>query len=188
MSPSIRTLAFACLAAAAVTTVSVSFTAPALAAPIAQAGAMSDANIIAMVMAINDSEIGAANAALTEKDVSGDTKDFAQKMVKDHTANNADLHKIADKAGMKPEENEEIKAMKLKNADALKQLKMLDKDAFAKGYIDMNVTAHTEALAQLDKAIAAAQNADLKEHLNDTREHVQHHLDEAKKIQADGAK
>lgn len=188
MSRSIRSLAVACIAVAAVG-VPFSYASPVVAAPslMQPHGGMTDANILAMLMAVNDTEIGAANAAI-EKDVDGDVKGYAEMMVKHHTENNEDTKKLSDKIGVKPEESDQCKAMKLKEAEHLKAIKVLDKAAFSKAYVEMMVAGHTAVLGKLDAAITTTQNADLKEHLEDTKKTVQHHLDEAKEIQADLAK
>jgi putative membrane protein len=190
MSRSIRTLAFACIAAASAAAVPFSYAAPVTAAPMSEPehGTMTDGNILAMLMAVNDSEIGAANAAITDKAVDGDVKGYAEMMLKHHTANNEATAKLAEKIGVKPDESDACKAMKTKEAEHLKEITALDKDAFSKAYIQMMVDGHTAVLGKLDLAIAATQNADLKEHLEDTKKTVQHHLDEAKEIQADWAK
>jgi putative membrane protein len=190
MSRSIRNLVFACLAVAAAGTVPCTFAAPVVAAPISapEHGTMTDANILAMLMAVNDTEIGAANAALTDKGVDGDVKGYAEMMVKHHTENNEETKKLSDKIGVQPVESDECKTMKMKDAEHLKQIKMLDKDAFSKAYIEMMVTGHTAVLGKIDLALAATHNDDVKKHLEATKKTVQHHLDEAKEIQTDMAK
>lgn len=187
MNRPLCTAALTCLAAAAVSIAIPSATPSAVAAPLApsvEAAAMTDANALALLMAINNHEIAAANVALEEKKVDGDVEDFAEMMKKEHTANNVDTGKLATKLGIKPEENDDIKAMAKKEGKALVKMRALDKEAFSKAYIDSMVTGHSEALAKIDQAMTSATNEDLKKHLKDTRDHVAHHLEEATEVQA----
>lgn len=148
------------------------------------AGAPTDAQIAAIVVAANNGDINAGKVAKS-KGKSKEVKDFGQQMVTDHTSVNKKAAALVNKLKIKPEESADSKSLKEESAASLKKLKALKGDEFDKAYIDNEVTVHQKVLDSLDNTlIPNAKNADLKKLLTDVRPTINDHLEHAKKIQA----
>jgi len=76
-------------------------------------------------------------------------------------------------------------ALRKKGAGELAMIAPLEGEEFAAKYVDAMVKGHTEVLAMIDgELLKSAENAALKKHLTETREHVAMHLEQGKKLQA----
>jgi len=145
---------------------------------------MTDAQIVAVVMAANTGEVDAANAAVNKTENEG-VKGFAQQMITDHTKMNDDTKALATKLNITPEENATSKKLKDTNEKEMTKMQGLSGSAFDKAYVDAQVTDHTTVLSMLDKTlIPNAQNDELKSALKDARTKVSTHLQHAKQLQA----
>lgn len=147
-----------------------------------RASAMSQADALGVLSAINQSEIAAAQLA-QQKASAGPVRDYATRMVKEHTDNEQKTK------AMSPNESAaEATMQKQKGQAELAKLQPLDGAAFDKAYVAAMVKDHGEALKALDhKLIPAAQDAKVKAHLTETRAHVANHLAAAQKLQAGAA-
>jgi len=165
-------------------------TAPADAAKVAAAAAdaaaapaadkPTDGQIVAIVTVANKGDIAAGELAKS-KTKNNDVKSFAEMMIKDHTALQADGEKIAKAASITPEENDTSKKMQADADATAAKLKGLDGAEFDKAYAESEVAMHQQVLDALDNVlIPAAQNADLKNALSAAREKVNGHLEHAK--------
>ena len=143
------------------------------------AGATSQADALAMLAAIDEHEIAAADQAMSKK-VTGAVRDYAQMMKTDHSKNLADTTKLGAANSTSPA----VTAMKDKGQAELRELGNNSDKAYEKAYIDAMVKGHTEALAKLDGTlIPAATDANVRQHFTTTRDTVSRHLDKAKEIQ-----
>jgi len=155
-----------------------------LMAGVAMAQALNDAQIAAITVAANQVDIDAGNLAKS-KASSKEVKDFAQKMVTDHTGVNKAAGDLAKKLNMKPEENPTSTSLKTGGEENIKNLKGLKGAAFDRAYIDQEVTYHQTVLDTIDKSlIPNAKNEELKALLTKTRPAIADHLEHAKKLQA----
>ena len=144
------------------------------------AGATSQADALAMLAAIDEHEIAAADQAMSKK-VTGQVRDYAQMMKTDHSKNLADTTKLGAANSTSPE----VKAMKDKGQAELAELGNNSDKAYEKAYMDAMVKGHTEALSKLDGTlIPAATDDNVRQHLTTTRDTVSRHLDKAKEIQS----
>lgn len=145
---------------------------------------LTDADILAIITAIDSNEIKAATEAQKEK-LGGKAKGYAKMLKKQHGANAEKSKKFSKKAGITPSEaNQTAADLRAKGASELTTLASLDGKAFEKAYIDAMVTGHTEALQVIDtQLLPSAKNEDLRSHLKDLRGHVAHHLEEGKRLQ-----
>ncbi len=116
-------------------------------------------------------KIGAENAK------SADVKKFAEMMVKDHTKANEELKAAAKAAGI--EVPAKIDEKHQKHIDTFKNYKG---DNFDRDYMKHMVTDHTEAVALFTRASKELKNKELKEFATKTLPHLQHHLEDAKKL------
>jgi putative membrane protein len=154
----------------------------------AEAAVVNDSQILDVVKTADEGEIDAAKVA---KSKAHDTrvKDFAASMIEEHKANEKEGKKIAKNNNLKAESNDVSKNLKDDTKSKIKDLKQYKGSAFDKAYIDQQVTMHQQLLNDLDQTyIPAAQNAELKSFLQDTRTHVQEHLSKAQELQSDLSK
>ena len=145
---------------------------------------LTDADILAIITAIDSNEIKAATEAQKEK-LGGKAKGYAKMLKKQHAANAEKSKKFSKKAGITPSEaNQTAADLRAKGASELTTLASLDGKAFEKAYIDAMVTGHIEALQVIDtQLLPSAKNEDLRAQIKDLRGHVAHHLEEGKRLQ-----
>ena len=149
----------------------------------AQSAGPNDAQIAAIVVTANQADIDAGTLA---KSKSGNkaVKEFAQRMITDHTGVNKAATELVKKLKVEPEENATSKSLKKGGDDTLKRLKALKGAEFDKAYIDNEVTYHRTVLDALDKTlIPSAKNDELKPLLVKVRPAFVAHLEHAQHIQ-----
>lgn len=102
-------------------------------------------------------EVEASRAAATRA-ANGKVRDFAQQMVRDHTASNEELMRIAQSKGIQlgteldPEHRQRVEA-----------LMALQGDEFDRAYMqDMGVRAHEEAVQLFERQAREGQDPDLR--------------------------
>jgi putative membrane protein len=161
---------------------------PAPAAPdtakAAAAGPVTDPQIAAIVVAANDVDIDAGKLA-KDKATNPQVKQFAETMIRDHTAVNKAATDLVTRLKVTPEGNPTSQALKDGGASNVQALQGMSGAAFDKAYIDHEVTYHQQVLDAIDHTLVpGATNADLKKLLQDTRPAVAHHLDMARQIQS----
>jgi putative membrane protein len=167
---------------------------PAAGAPVsgetgaAMSAQYSDGEIVAAVLAVDENEINAAQAA-GKKKMSKDAAKFAKMLLKQHREDSNKVSKLAKKEKIAPAENAaKAQELRAKGAADLQALSAKDSLEFEQGYIGAMVQGHTEALALFDEHLLKdATNPKLKKQLEETRKHVAHHLEEAKRLQGDRA-
>jgi putative membrane protein len=150
----------------------------------APATALTDPQIAAIVIAADDVDIEGGQQALT-KATDQKVKDFAQRMVTDHSAVNKQVHDLLTKLGATPASNPTSESMMQQGQEAATRLGALSGAAYDKAYIDNEVTFHQQVINAANTQLApAAQNAELKDLLQKTMPALQSHLDMAKQIQS----
>jgi len=148
----------------------------------------SDGEIVAVVLTIDDNEIKAAQTA-EKKKMSKDAMKFAKMLLKQHSEDSNKVSKLAKKENITPSETA-AKAQELRDKGAAELQALAPKDSmdFEQGYVSAMVHGHTDALALFDEhLIADASNTKLKKAMEETRKHVAHHLEEARRLQGDRA-
>lgn len=149
----------------------------------AATGAVTDPQIAAIVVAANDVDIKAAEAAKA-KSTNSEVKAFANQMITDHTGVNKAAVALVTKLNVTPEENP-VSQQTRNDGEAKRQsLETMSGAAFDRAYIDEEVRYHQWLLTAIDETLLpSAQNAELKALLEQTRPAVVAHLDHAKKLQ-----
>ena len=113
-----------------------------------------------------------------EKSQSADIKQFAQQMVTDHTKANQELGDIARKLDISvPDEaalTDKVKKMILEWRD----------ESFDRSYVNNQVDAHEKAVELFKKEAASSDKPELKAFASDKLPTLQHHLEQAKALQA----
>ena len=153
---------------------------PAAAGPASAAATTSQADALALLVAVNEHEIAAADQAQT-KQVTGPVLAFAQMMKSDHEKNLADTTRLGGAESTAPA----IATLRSKGEAELKTLAMQSGSAYEKAYMGAMVRGHTEALALIDGTLLPAATADnVRQHFTATRATVAHHLERAKEVRA----
>jgi putative membrane protein len=148
-----------------------------------QPGALTDAQIAAIVLAANSADSAAGEQA-REKAQNPKVKEFAQRMVTDHGGVNKQAVALAGKLSLAPEENNTSRQLAQGGQQTRQQLNELAPTAFDRAYIDHEVEYHETVLQAIDtQLIPSAQNAELKALLQQVRPAVAAHLQMAKDLQ-----
>ena len=153
-------------------------------AGLAGAQSINDAQIAAIVVTANQVDIDAGQLA---KSMAGskEVRDFAQLMVADHTGVNKLATDLAQKLGLKPEDNPTAQSLKQGGDKNLAKLKTLQGAAFDRAYVDNEVSYHQAVIAALDKTlIPNASNQELKDLMVKVRPNFVAHLQHAQSLQA----
>jgi putative membrane protein len=116
----------------------------------------------------------------SEKASNGDVKQFAQRMVEDHTKANNELKQIAQAEGVRVEDDLESKHRKVHD-----RLSKLSGEAFDRAYMDYMVEDHQKAVKLFEKHSKDADNPQLKQFASSTLPTLQEHLREAQRLQAE---
>lgn len=121
-------------------------------------------------------EVQAGNLAL-QKATSPDVKSFAQRMVTDHSAANAELARLATTKGLAlPTE------LGGAHKGAYDHLAMLSGAELDKAYMQHMVDDHTKDVGELEKASTSATDADVKGFAAKTLPILQEHLKVAREV------
>lgn len=134
---------------------------------------------LGLLGAVDDNEIAAAKQA-QEKGVTGAVLDYAKMMEKEHTENLVKTKGLGTLG-----ETSDVKAVKDKGASELSTLGQKSGTEYAAAYIDAMIAGHQDALSMIDgKMMSSASTDPVKQHLADTKMHVQQHLAKAQEIKA----
>lgn len=142
-----------------------------------------EAEILGVVLAVDENEIAAASKAEKQK-LSADAMTYAKMLHKEHKANKEATKKVGKTLGIKHVTSPTADNLRAKGEADLKSMASLKGTDFEKAYIDAMVQGHTDALQLLDtQLIPSAKSDALKTHLTDTRNHVAMHLEQGKRLQ-----
>ncbi|SFB33421.1 putative membrane protein [Collimonas sp. OK607] len=149
-----------------------------------QSAAPNDAQIAGIVVAANTVDINAGMVAKS-KSHNKEVKEFAQRMITDHSGVNKQATALVTKLHVTPEDSATSKSLKDGGVANLKHLRTLKGKAFDAAYVDHEVTYHQAVLDAIDKTLLpSAQNAELKDLITKVRPAIDAHLQHAKEIQA----
>ena len=132
-------------------------------AAFAQGGAKpTDAQIAHIAYTAGELDIEAGKQALTVTK-NKVVKEFAESMVRDHTAVNKQALDLVKKLGVKPEDNDTSKALTKAAAEKRASLAKLSGSAFDKAYVANEIAYHKTVNSALETTlIPSANNAELK--------------------------
>ena len=153
-------------------------------AAIAQKPAVSDAQIAQIVVTANSIDIANGQIAIKQSKTAS-VDEFANLMIKDHTAVNNNATALVTKLGVKPEASDTSKSLQSQADTEQAKLRGLNGAAFDRAYLENEVAYHQQVLGAIsDVLIPNAQNAELKKMLVDVKPAFQAHLDHAKQTLA----
>jgi len=149
----------------------------------AQEAPPNDAQIAMIAVTADTVDIDAGKQAAA-KTQNKEVKEFAETMVRDHTAVNNKAIALAKKLGVTPEESATSKSLKTNGDAELAKQKALTGAAFDKAYVDNEVAYHEAVAGVLDKTLLPnTKNAELKSLLESARPIFVSHLEHAKMLQ-----
>ena len=141
-------------------------------------GAMTQGQAVALVRAVDKHEIAAAEQAKGKK-VTGDVADYANMLHREHSKN----LEAGQKLGAS-ESSPEVTAMEEKGRSELSTLDQKSGKDYEKAYVDAMVKGHQDALSLIDnRLLPAAQDANVRTFLTNSREHVAMHLERGQALQ-----
>lgn len=144
----------------------------------------SDVQIVGIVLAADQIDIDYGKIAL-QKSKDAKVREFAQRMVADHSAVQKSVIELADKLGVKAEDSQTSTGLKSGAADITKKLKTLKGKEFDKFYIDNEVSYHKTVTDAVDAVlIPSAQNSELKSALQGAQPLFLKHLEHARSVQS----
>ena len=148
----------------------------------AQPGALSDANIVALLDEANMADSASGAYAVT-KATNPDVKAFAKLMMGEHHALRAQGQQLAQRLGVTPQlpAEDPLKPAAQSEMTALKGA--AKGAAFDRTYIEQEIGIHKAVLDLAGKAHDAAQNEELKKLIEQAGPVIQKHLDHAEQIQ-----
>jgi putative membrane protein len=147
-------------------------------------GSVNDANIAAMMLASNNTDISYARLVPSRAE-RADIKEFAQRMLTDHASVNALLNQVLAKIDLTPEDN--VTSLDLRDESSEKRDLMRDLSgyAFDSTYIQNEVSYHRKFLASIDNVMAPrARASELKLLMTQVRPAVAAHLAHAEQVRA----
>lgn len=142
-----------------------------------QAGGTRDQVFLKKAIEGNHGEIGAAQLAL-KKSQNDQVKQFAQKMVDDHTKMLADLHQVEQGQKLKYADTASAAGMRLTT-----KLKGLKGAAFDKAYVNGMVKDHEGDVADFTKESEDGQNAAIKDAAEKSLPTIKEHLQMVQELQ-----
>ncbi|HEX7315061.1 MAG TPA: DUF4142 domain-containing protein [Pyrinomonadaceae bacterium] len=150
-----------------------------------RAGAVTDPQIAAIVVAANTVDIEAGKLAQS-KTRNEKVKQFADTMVTDHTAVNKSAVELVTRLGVTPEESETSRGLTASGEQTRARLSNLSGEEFDREYIANEVAYHKLVIEAVDKTlIPNAKNAELKAALVNVRPALVAHLQHAEQLQAE---
>lgn len=150
----------------------------------ASASAPNDAQIAMIVVVADTVDVNYGKLAV-EKTRNQAVKEFAETMVRDHSAVNDKAIALVKKLGVTPEASDTSESLESNGKKELAKLKALTGAAFDKAYVDNEVSYHEAVIGLLDKTlIPNTRNAELKSLLESGRPIFVAHLEHAKKLRA----
>ena len=123
-------------------------------------------------------EIESSKLALQKAD-NNKTKQFAEKMIKDHTETSAELKSLVSNGKVQADAPSSLDKA---HQEKLDKLTKLDGKDFTKEYDDMQVSAHKDAVSLFERYGKDGDNADLKAFAGKTLPHLQEHLKMAQEL------
>jgi putative membrane protein len=146
-----------------------------------------DPQIVGIVLAADEIDIDYGRMALGKSQDKA-VRDFAQRMVTDHSAVQKNVTGLAQKLGINPEDSPTSDGLKKAAAEITVKLKSLKGKEFDKFYIDNEVNYHkTVTDAVQDVLIPSAQNPELKSALEGAQPLFLKHLEHARMVQSSGS-
>lgn len=142
---------------------------------------MSDANIISLFNTIDANEIEGAQVARRQAS-SQLVRDYADRLIREHTALLTQKHMLADRSHIEPEKSPLTSSIEAANHDMLEALTKTSGLDFDRAYMDYQIVMHNEALDIAEDT--AIDDSRLKQQLLESRPDLLAHGAKARSIRA----
>ena len=151
--------------------------------PAPAAATLSDAEIAAIVVAANAIDVGFGEIA-RERATDERVREFAETMIRDHTAVNQSAGELVGRLEVTPRPNDVSRSLEASAAETRALLLNAPDAEFDRSYIANEVAYHRTVLDALDNLLVPnATNAELKEMLTGVRPAFEAHLRHAESLQ-----
>lgn len=145
---------------------------------------LSDPEVAHVAVTANSIDIDAGRFALT-KTRNAQVRAFANTMITDHTAVNAQAGALATRLHVTPADNAVSQSLHTGANASHRSLDSLSGAAFDRAYMAREVAYHQAVLDAIDNVLVpTTENADLKKLLTDVRPAIAAHLAHARQLQA----
>lgn len=147
------------------------------------AQSLSDAEIAAIVVTANSIDVRYGELA-RERASDERVREFAETMIRDHTAVNESAGELVTRLGVTPQPSDVTRSLESSDRETRERLMGLTGAEFDRAYIDHEVAYHQAVLDALDDLlIPNATNAELRETLVGVRPAFEAHLRHAQSLQ-----
>lgn len=147
----------------------------------------SDGAIVAIVMAASNADMSYARLAAAQTS-SPAVRDFAARMITDHTAINGALRELVARGAITPTEGSASLAYRDESAREREHLRSLDGRDFDAAYLANEIQFHSKLVALIDsELIPRVRDTQLRQILVSVRPAVAAHAEHARKIGTVGA-
>ena len=152
--------------------------------PMADTAAITDANIAAILSAANQAEIRPSQLA-QQRTQNQQVRQYAQRMVTDHTALEDSMRALTQRQNLTPQENQLSRQILAQTDSVTQHLQGLQGAEFDREYMQFMVQSHQLTLNTIDRQLLpAAQNPQLRSAVEQrVRPAVAGHLQEAQQLQ-----
>jgi len=140
-----------------------------------------DAEILAQLMAIDETEVRAATVA-QQKKVTGPVLRFAKMLEADHGRDIEDVQSLTQTLGLTLSDTTTVDQLHARGEEMMTRLAPLTGDDFGRAYVTQMVSGHREALQMIDDFLKTAQNEEVRQHLQQVRAKIATHLKEAERL------
>lgn len=149
------------------------------------AGAMTDANVAAVLSVADSGEIRPSQLAVNQAQ-NAQVREYAQMMVRDHGMLEDSLRALAQRLNVTPQPNQLSQQMRTQADSAVQALQGQSGAAFDQAYMQWMVQSHQATLNALDQQlIPAVQNPEMRTAVQQrVRPAVEQHLQRAQQIQS----
>ena len=143
------------------------------------------AQVLHVLVTANKGEVEDGKVAMT-KASHARVKEFAEHMVRDHSAALDKLNAMSTKNNWKPEDNAISQKLEKERQDTKAKLAAVDGMGFDRQYIEYQIKTHKDLLDLIDNKLAPNVNdSAFKAQLGEMRASVAMHLEHAQKIESE---
>lgn len=144
-------------------------------------GTMSDANIISLFNTIDQNEVEGAQLA-QQKASSRLVRDYAERIVREHTALQAQRQTLAEQIQVQPETPRLASRLDAANHDMLLALSKTSGLDFDRAYIDNQITMHNETDRMAQESAPFVDDSRLRQQLRESHPDFAAHAAKARSI------
>lgn len=146
--------------------------------------ALSDANVASIINSANNGEIQEAQVVL-QRSSNPAVREFAQRMITDHTASNQRLQAVLSDIGVAPAPMGLTQQLENSESQTLQSLGDRTGADLDRAYIDHQIAIHQWLIESIDSMLVpSTSNNELEDYLVELRPTIVSHLEHARRIRA----